>query len=135
MKKWKVRVIHFSHTDIGYKDTQAKIITQQTNNLVDIIDKISNDKIDKDWKWNIECFGTLVDFVRTHKDKKDLLVKSIKDKRIGVSGNYWNFSKLASKDVIDAGINRINSFSKENKIKVNSLITNDINGYALSWVE
>ena len=135
MKKWKIRVIHFSHTDIGYKDTQAKIITQQTNNLVDIIDKISNDKIDKGWKWNIECFGTLVDFVRTHKDKKDLLVKSIRDKRIGVSGNYWNFSKLASKDVIDAAIERINNFKKENQLEVKSMITNDINGYAQVWAE
>lgn len=136
MKKWKIRVLHLSHTDIGYKDIQSKILVQQSENLLDVINNLENNKkLEDKWKWNIECFGTLEHFLKTNPNSKDELIKLIDDGMIGVSANYWGFTKLPGRDLLDAAFGRVAAFSKHLKKPIRSLITNDINGYSACWAE
>lgn len=139
MRNWKIRVMHLSHTDVGYKDTQSNVIIQHERYLKEIVEKfVSEPNFSKEWVWNIECFGTLDYFLTKNNDDKKListLVELIKNKSIGVSANFWNYSELPSRDLTRAAFERVQSFAKVNGLKINSMITNDINGYSASWAE
>lgn len=136
MKNYKIRVLHLSHTDIGYKDIQSKIVTLQSNNLLDVIKQLKNNhNLENKWVWNIECFGTLENFLSTYPEQENDLINFINKGLIGLSANYWNFSKILGKEVLSASFKRVVEFNKKIEIKTTSLIANDINGYARSWAE
>ena len=54
----KIYVIHHSHTDIGYKDFQERVVHTQVKNI-----KHLSTLVTEDFKWNCETFFCVEKFL------------------------------------------------------------------------
>ena len=135
-KKWKICLIHHSHTDIGYTDPQEKIAAYHVafiEQVLDIFDEIYKENGDNiGFKWQCENYWQVENFYEqasdTQKQKFESLVKS---GDIGLSGNYLNMAELASDRVMRAMLARVANYSQSLGSPIKSAMSADVNGY--SW--
>lgn len=135
MKKWKLNILHLSHTDIGYTDSQARILSNHVNYIRDIVDNYKTDKKQyKNWKWICESFFAVEQFLAVATDAQKKIFNEMIDKEIiSLSASYLNINELANANLYGSTLDKIKRIAKENKWKINSAITNDINGFSLGY--
>ena len=135
-KKWKICLIHHSHTDIGYTDPQERIAAYHVSFIEQVLD-IFNEIYKENghnigFKWQCENYWQVENFYQntndTQKQKFESLVKS---GDIGLSGNYLNMTELAGDRVMRAMLARVANYSQSLGIPIKSAMSADINGY--SW--
>ena len=99
MKKMTIYVIHHSHTDVGYTDTQEKMKAHHVGFIREVIELI---KKQPRFKWNCESYWCVQQFLAeaTAEEKKDF-VKFVKSGNIGLSGSYLKLTDLASERVLN----------------------------------
>ena len=99
MKKMTIYVIHHSHTDVGYTDTQEKMKAHHVGFIREVIELI---KKQPRFKWNCESYWCVQQFLAeaAAEEKKDF-VKFVKSGNIGLSGSYLNLTDLASERVLN----------------------------------
>lgn len=90
MKKWKLNILHLSHTDIGYTDSQARILSNHVNYIRDIVDNYKTDKKQyKNWKWICESFFAVEQFLAVATDAQKKIFNEMIDKEIiSLSASY-----------------------------------------------
>ncbi len=140
-KKWKVYLIHHSHTDIGYTERQDKIISYHCDFIkqaVDILNDIhENDKEEyKGFVWQCENYWQVKNFY-AHAPKEYIkdFEKYVHSGEIGLSGNYLNMTELISKEALDTRIAQAQEYGKSIGHPVVSGMTADINGFAWGYVD
>ncbi len=136
-RKWKIYLIHHSHTDIGYTERQEKIERFHVDFIKQAI-KISEDiqlGKRKEWKgfrWTCESFWGVEKFLKESTPEwKERFVKAIKHGDIEITGNYLNLSELIDYDVLKNMLTKSVDYAKSIDQKLDSAMTADINGY--SW--
>lgn len=135
MKKWIINVIHMSHTDIGYTDTQARIIKNQVNYLKNIVVDYKKDKTKFDnFVWIAESFFIVEEFWKNAtKEEKDIFLEMLDKKIVSLSASYLNLSELANKNLYDKIVKRSKRVAGDMNYNLTSAITNDINGFSYGW--
>lgn len=129
MKKMTVYVIHHSHTDIGYTDTQEKMKAHHVGFIREVIALI---KKEPRFKWNCESYWCVQQFLKeaTAEEREDF-VRFVKSGNIALSGCYLNMTDLAGtrvwNEVMDACVKEREALG----IEARYAMTADINGY--SW--
>ncbi|WP_303753705.1 glycoside hydrolase family 38 C-terminal domain-containing protein [Enterococcus sp. S86.2] len=127
--KFKIYVLHFSHTDVGYTDTQEKMKAHHVAFIKEVLDIIDERE---DFKWNCETYWVVECFLK-EASQKDVtrFIAAVKNGRIGLSGSYLNLTELVPEGVY----REIMSDCKKQRdllgIEAKSALTADINGY--SW--
>ncbi len=130
-------LIHHSHTDIGYTETQKTIETWHVDFIYQAMDYIeqSRDEIDQDFsgfKWNCETFWVVEKFLEIASEKDiSRFVACVKNGEIGISANYLNNNELLGMDCIGKALDRAEKFAEKHQVKIQSAMTADINGH--SW--
>jgi hypothetical protein len=136
-KKWKLFVIHHSHTDIGYTERQEKIEMFHVDFIkqaIDILNKIhSGEK--KEWtgfKWTCESFWCVERFLK-NADKKyiEKFEEYVKSGDIELSASYLNLTEIINYDILKSMTEKSVVYGKKLGVDVKSAMTADINGY--SW--
>lgn len=114
-KKWILLITPTIHTDIGFTDTQQRVLELRRQNLDQLIEAMEKHP---DLKWNIEVSFVLEDFLAHASEKKrEKILSFIKKGRIDVNAFYLNIlTGLCS----DEALIRSLYFSKwlEDKLKV-----------------
>lgn len=135
MKKWKINLLHMSHTDIGYTDTQARILESQVNNLHDLVANYKKhpEKFKK-WHWICESFYIVEMFMNdASKEEKASFNKMIKEGIVSLSASFLNISELANTNLYDKILDRSFALAEKNGWKMDSVICNDINGFSYGY--
>lgn len=136
-RKWKMYVIHHSHTDIGYTERQEKIERFHGDFIrqaVRILKDISSGKR-AEWngfRWVCETFWQVEKFLAiATEDEIKTFEDAIRKGDIELSGTYLNLTELISGDVLKSMINRPVAYGQSIGVPVKSAMIADING--LSW--
>lgn len=139
-RKWKIYIVHHSHTDIGYTDLQEKIMYNHSDYIRTAI-KIAKDAhakntIEKKFKWNCETYYCVEHFLKeaTENEKKDF-INMIKEDNIGLSATYLNFTDLVDKDILNKRTMEMVKYFKENDIDVKVAMNADVNGVSLGTLD
>lgn len=133
MKKMTIYVIHHSHTDVGYTDTQEKMKVHHVGFIREVIGLI---KKQPRFKWNCESYWCVQQFLAeaTAEEKKDF-VKFVKSGNIGLSGSYLNLTDLASERVLNETMDACVAELKEYGLAYHYAMTADINGYGWGFAD
>ena len=127
MSKMTVYVIHASHTDVGYTDTQEKMKAHHIGFIREVLDLIEKEPR---FKWNCESYWCVQQFLAdASEEEKALFVKYVKSGNIGVSGSYLNLTDIASERVLNEMFDECVKERKALGIKSRYAMTADINGY------
>ena len=136
-KNWKIYVIHHTHTDIGYTESQEVITLRQVDYLrqaVRIGEAIDSGE-KPEWKgfhWVCETFWAVDRFwQQADAEERGRFLNAVKKGYIEVTGNYLNLCELADEITLEHFLQKARAFSQENGLSMNCAMTADINGY--SW--
>ncbi|WP_318615688.1 glycosyl hydrolase [Sporosarcina sp. YIM B06819] len=140
-KKWKLYLIHHSHTDIGYTDRQEKIERYHVDfikRVIDILDSIE-DGTKKEWrgyKWTCENFWQVEQFLANSDEVyQKKFEKYVKAGLIDISLSYLNMTELVDNRVLDNMLQKCRKYADSKQLSLNSAMTADINGFAWGYAE
>jgi hypothetical protein len=134
-KRWKIYLLHFSHTDPAYTDLPSRV----RKNHYKFLDMVLNfceatDRYPEEskFRWNIETSYQLQNYLRfCPKEKKDRLVKLIKEKRIELSALYLaHTSELFDNETLIRDTYFARNFCEENGLKMKCAMSSDVTGQA-----
>ncbi len=133
-KKYTMYLIHHSHTDIGYTDTQERALMHQADFIHHLLAYYENDKNLQDFKWNCETFVAVEEFLKTaSKNDVDKFIKYIKEGKIELSANFSNTSEILDPSIMERMIKRAVTFGKEIGYDVKCAMQADVNGFGLGY--
>lgn len=138
-RKWKMYVIHHSHTDIGYTDRQEKIEWHHVQYIKEAIDILNEAYVNgktqwQGFKWTCESFWCVEKFLDAASGEyKNDFIKYINTGNIGISGNYLNLTDLVSEQVLRDICTGVKKKAKDLGIGINCGMTADINGYGWGY--
>ncbi|WP_312369360.1 hypothetical protein [Lachnoclostridium sp.] len=140
-RKWKIYLMHHSHTDIGYTERQDKIATYHVDFMkqaIDILHEIheSNSEEYKGFVWQCENHWQVENFYQCASEQyiRDF-ENYVKSGEIGLSGNYLNMTELVGEEVLNSRIAKAKKYGEERNIPISSGMSADINGYAWGYVD
>ncbi|WP_256256445.1 glycoside hydrolase [Paenibacillus sp. BC26] len=136
-RKWRIFVIHHSHTDIGYTRRQERIeqfhvdFIRQALQITKQIEQGQKAEW-KGFKWTCETFWAVEKFLEeaTEEEKRDF-AEAVRSGDIELSGTYLNMTELADYDLLQAIHSKAAEYGRSIGRHVDSAMTADINGY--SW--
>lgn len=140
-KKWKLQLIHHSHTDIGYTDRQEKIERHHVDYIKAVIDILdaSEDGTKPEWqgyKWTCENYWQVERFFEQSDDSyKQKFIHYVKAGKIDISLTYLNMTELVDNDILDSMFKKGRSFSDQHQLDLDSAMTADINGFSWGYAE
>ncbi|GHH99832.1 glycoside hydrolase [Neobacillus kokaensis] len=136
-RKWRIFVIHHSHTDIGYTERQERIEQYHVDFIrqaLNISKEIRMGKRNewKGFKWTCETFWAVEQFLKeaTEEEKHDF-AEAIRHGDIALSGTYLNMTELADEDLLRTIHSKAVQYGQSIGSPVDAAMTADINGY--SW--
>ncbi len=140
-KKWKLQLIHHSHTDIGYTDRQEKIErhhVEYIKSVLDILEASENGSRPewKGYKWTCENYWQVERFFEQSSDSdKQKFIQYVQSGQIDISLTYLNMTDLVDNDILDAMFKKGRKFSNEHQLDLDSAMTADINGFSWGYAE
>ncbi|MBP1042510.1 hypothetical protein I6N95_15940 [Vagococcus sp. BWB3-3] len=137
-KKWKIYLIHHSHTDIGYTDRQEKIERYHVDFIrqaIAIVDDIKAGK--KEWDgfcWTCENYWQVENFYKhASPEERQTFEQYVEEGYLDVGLNYLNMTELVDKDILERMLARGKVFADGIKRPLTSAMTADINGFAWGY--
>lgn len=140
-KKWKIYVVHHSHTDIGYTERQEKIEQYQVDFIRQAVAicEAARSGEHPEWagfKWTCETFWAVEKFLEeAEEDEKERFVDTLRRGEIELSGTYLNMTELIGYELLSERVSRAGRFAKPLGLTVRSAITADINGYSWGYAQ
>ncbi|MDQ6417955.1 glycoside hydrolase [Paenibacillus sp. LHD-117] len=136
-RKWRIFVIHHSHTDIGYTERQERIEQYHVDFIRQAIAISKEMRSGKrsEWegfKWTCETFWAVEQFLKeaTEAEKQDF-AEAVRCGDIELSGTYLNMTELADEELLRSIHAKAADYGRSIGAPVDSAMTADINGY--SW--
>ena len=127
MNKMTIYVIHHSHTDVGFTDTQEKI---RFSHIEFIREALSLIEKRPNFKWNCESCWCVQQFLaEATRAEKNKFVKFVQSGNIGLSGSYLDLAELASERVINETMDVCTEELNSLGLSYRYAMTADINGY------
>ncbi|MDF2542522.1 MAG: hypothetical protein K0S47_2240 [Herbinix sp.] len=127
--KFTLYLLHASHTDIGYTDTQEKMKEHHIAFIREVLQIIEKEPR---FKWNCESYWCVEQFLNVAtEDEKQAFIDAVHQGNIGLSGSYLNLTDLVPEYVHTGIMNHCNIVRESLSVKAESAVTADINGY--SW--
>ena len=135
-RKWRIDVLHHSHTDIGYTDRQELVCRQhgdflrQAVNILRLIDAGQAPE-QQGFCWQCENFWQVERFLQyAGEEDRQALAHYIREKRIGLSASYLNLTDLIDERVLREHLALARAFADEIGAPMESAMTADVNGYS-----
>lgn len=138
-RRYEVLLIHHTHTDIGYTQTQEQIELYHVNFIkqaIEIAEKLRKENRENEFRWVCECFWNVEVFLNAVDDSwKERFEKCVHNNSIEITGNYLNLNELIDYDVLKNHISKSVNYASSLGKELNSAITADINGYSWGYAE
>lgn len=129
MKPFTLYLLHSSHTDVGYTDTQEKM---KAHHIAFIREALELIRQEPRFKWNCESYWCVEQFLKeASPEETQAFVQAVHSGNIGLSASYLNLTDLVP-DYIHHGImDACTAQRRALGITARSAMTADVNGY--SW--
>lgn len=128
-RSWTVYLLHHSHTDIGYTETQRRIEKRHADFTEQALRLVASPAADG-FVWNNECHWALERWWReATPSRRDELAAAVHADRFGVSGNYLHFNEMVDDHVLRRSLERAQAFGREIGAAVDTAMHADINGF------
>jgi hypothetical protein len=128
-KKFTLYLLHSSHTDIGYTDTQEKMKAHHIAFIREVLEII---KKEPRFKWNCENYWCVEQFLAAaSEEERQAFVNGVSRGNIGLSASYLNLTDIVPEYVHRDIMNACRAERERLHLKAESAMTADINGY--SW--
>ncbi len=132
-RKWSIHLVHHSHYDIGYTDTQSMVLESQLS-FIDLALELCT--VTDDWdddakfRWNIEVTWPLKQWLKTRpKSAREALKRRVAEGRIEVHGLPFSMHTEAySFDELAKQLEFTGELRREHGIDVVSAIQTDVPG-------
>lgn len=138
-KKWEVLLIHHTHTDIGYTQSQEVIEFYHVNFIKQVIEILEGLRVqgkEKDFKWVCEAFWGVETFLRRVDESwRKRFETCVKNGGIELTGSYLNMTELIDDQVLKNQIKKSVDYGKSIEKEVRCAMTADINGYSWGFVD
>ena len=132
-RPWTVHLIHHSHTDIGYTETQQRI-EQRHRRFTDQALEIIGSGRDEGFVWNNECHWALEGWWRdAAKERREELAAAVRAGKFGLSGTYAHFNEMVDDFVLRRMLGRSSEFAAGIGVNIDSAISADINGFGWGY--
>lgn len=139
-RPWTVYLIHHTHTDIGYTETQGRIARYHLQFLDDVIAGY------RDWKagersldgfvWTIECFWSVEQWLAVRGDAdRAALADAIREGFVGLSATYLHFNELIDAPLMRSVLGRAADYAKANGLFADTALSADINGFSWGYAQ
>lgn len=134
VKKWKIKFIQHSHTDIGYTRSQTEILAEHLRYIdyaLDYCDATDNYPENAKFRWTCEASWPVDEYLKCRPASQiERLIKRIKEGRIEVTGMYFNFDEIPDEKILAASLKAVGRI-KEKGIPVTLAMQDDVNG--IGW--
>jgi hypothetical protein len=132
-KKWKVHIIHFSHTDTGYTDLPSRIARNHGRFLKEVIEfceRTNQYPDDSKFRWTIETGYQFENgWERLSQSERDKIILLIKEGRIELTPIYLSHNtELYDPEILWRTILLTVKFARKHGIDLKSAMNTDIPG-------
>lgn len=134
-RQWEIYLIHQTHLDIGYTDTQPNVMNTQINHLhnaLDYIDQSRGRPAAEAFKWHPEGMWAVEEFFRrASANDKNRMIQATRDKLIHLDALYAQaMTGIYSEEELFELLGSAGRYSKACGTEINSVIQTDVPGYA-----
>ncbi len=134
VKKWTIKFIQHTHTDIGYTRSQTDILAEHLRYIdyaLDYCDATDNYPDNAKFRWTCEASWPVDEYLKCRPaDQVSRLLTRIKEGRIEVTGMYFNFDEIPDERTLAASLSALGRI-KEQGIPVTLAMQDDVNG--IGW--
>jgi len=134
VRKWKIKFIQHTHTDIGYTRSQTEILAEHLRYIdyaLDYCDATDNYPDDAKFRWTCEAAWPVDEYLKCRPASQiERLIKRIKEGRIEVTAMYYNFDEIPDEKILAASLAAAGRI-KEKGIPVTLAMQDDVNG--IGW--
>ena len=134
VRKWSIRLIQHTHTDIGYTRSQTDILAEHLRYIdyaLDYCDATDNYPENAKFRWTCEASWPVDEYLKCRPESQiERLLKRIKEGRIEVSGMYFNFDEIPDERILAASLKAAGRI-KEKGIPLKLAMQDDVNG--IGW--
>jgi alpha-mannosidase len=134
VKKWSIKLIQHTHTDIGYTRSQTEILAEHLRYIdfaLDYCDATDNYPDNAKFRWTCEASWPVDEYLKCRPSSQVArLIKRIKEGRIEVTGMYFNFDEIPDEKILASSLEAVGRI-KEKGIPVTLAMQNDVNG--IGW--
>ncbi|NOU71229.1 glycoside hydrolase [Paenibacillus sp. LMG 31458] len=140
-RKWRIFVIHHSHTDIGYTERQERIEQYHVDFIRQAlqISKDARSGTRSEWsgfKWTCETFWAVEQFLKeASAEEKNDFAEAVRRGDIELSGTYLNMTELPDYDLLRSIHSKAAEYGRSIGCQVDSAMTADINGYSWGYAQ
>lgn len=134
VRKWDIRLIQHTHTDIGYTRSQTEILAEHLRYIdyaLDYCDATDNYPENAKFRWTGEAAWPVDEYLKCRPASQiERLIKRIKEGRIEITGMYFNFDELPDENILAASLAAAGRI-KARGIPVSLAMQDDVNG--IGW--
>jgi hypothetical protein len=134
VRKWQIRFIQHSHTDIGYTRSQTEILAEHLRYIdyaLDYCDATDDYPENARFRWTCEASWPVDEYLKCRPPSQaERLLRRIKEGRIEVTGMYFNFDEIPDERILSSSLAAAGRL-KEKGIPVRLAMQNDVNG--IGW--
>jgi alpha-mannosidase len=134
VKKWKIKFIQHSHTDIGYTRSQTEILAEHLRYIdyaLDYCDATDSYPDNAKFRWTCEASWPVDEYLKCRPaGQVERLIRRIKEGRIEITGMYFNFDEIPDEKILASSLKAVGRI-KEKGIPVTLAMQNDVNG--IGW--
>jgi hypothetical protein len=134
VKKWNIKFIQHTHTDIGYTRSQTEILAEHLRYIdyaLDYCDATDNYPENAKFRWTCEAAWPVDEYLKCRPASQIMrLMHRIKEGRIEVTGMYFNFDEIPDEKILAASLAAAGRI-KERGIPVTLAMQDDVNG--IGW--
>jgi alpha-mannosidase len=134
VRKWNIKFIQHSHTDIGYTRSQTEILAEHLRYIdyaLDYCDATDMYPENAKFRWTCEAAWPVDEYLKCRPaSQTERLIKRIREGRIEVTGMYFNFDEIPDEKILSASLAAAGRI-KDKGISVTLAMQNDVNG--IGW--
>lgn len=134
VKKWNIKFIQHTHTDIGYTRSQTEILAEHLRYIdyaLDYCDATDNYPDNAKFRWTCEAAWPVDEYLKCRPASQiERLLKRIKEGRIEVTGMYFNFDEIPDEKILAASLAAAGRI-KDKGIPITLAMQDDVNG--IGW--
>jgi hypothetical protein len=140
-KKWTVHLIHHTHTDIGYTESQGRIARFHADFLDQVLETArrirEGDASLAGFRWTNECFWSIEQWLARHGPERGAeLAECIREGVLELTGTYLHFTELVDAPLLRAALGRSGAFARDHGLPPpDTAVSADINGFGRGYAQ
>jgi hypothetical protein len=134
VRKWNIKFVQHTHTDIGYTRSQTEILAEHLRYIdyaLDYCDATDSYPDNAKFRWTCEAAWPVDQYLKCRPENQiERLKKRIKEGRIEVTGMYFNFDEIPDEKILAASLAAAGRI-KDKGIPISLAMQDDVNG--IGW--